>query len=79
MQTFRVIGQVDSQGHLAATVPSSIGPGEVEVVVIARRSNEDEAGDQWMAGVAREWHDDLADPRQDIYSPTDGVPADGPR
>ena len=77
MQTFRVIGQVDDQGHLIATVPDSIAPGEVEVVVIARGTGEDDVGDHWMEGIAREWHDDLNDPRQDIYSLADGVPTDG--
>jgi len=30
----------------------------------------------WEKGIAAEWHEDLADTRQDIYSPTDGEPAD---
>jgi hypothetical protein len=30
----------------------------------------------WLEGVAREWHDDLADSRQDIYELADGKPAD---
>lgn len=34
----------------------------------------DEAERVWMAGVAREWADDLADPRQDIYTVDDGNP-----
>ena len=47
MQTFRVIGQVDDQGHLIATVPDSIAPGEVEVVVIARGTGEDDDDVPW--------------------------------
>jgi hypothetical protein len=36
MQTFKVIGQVDGEGRLVATVPDSIAPGPVEVLIIAR-------------------------------------------
>ncbi len=36
---------------------------------------EPEADDEaWLAGVAREWRDELGDARQDIYSITDGRP-----
>lgn len=78
MQTFKVTGEVDQHGRLVATVPDSIAPGPVEVVIIAPTHSEDVAEENWMAGVAREWHDDLNDPRQDIYSLTDGVAVDAP-
>jgi len=39
-------------------------------------TGEDEAGENWMAGIAREWHDELSDPREDIYTLADGVPVD---
>ena len=79
MQTIRVIGEVDQQHRLVATVPDSIAPGSVEIVVIARTESEDDADANWMAGIAQEWQDELSDPREDIYSLTDGVPADGSR
>jgi hypothetical protein len=83
MESCRIIGRVDALGQLTATVPGSIDPGEVEVVVIARPGNAPapdlESDDAWMRGVAREWHDDLADPGQDIYTLEDGVPSDGTR
>jgi hypothetical protein len=79
MQTIRVIGQVGEDHRLIATLPDTVEPGQVEVLVIARSADEDDAGEHWTAGIAREWHDDLADPRQDIYSLTDGVPVDGSR
>jgi len=28
--------------------------------------DEDDAGQEWARGVAREWANDLADPRQDL-------------
>ena len=45
---------------------------------LAKDWNSDEpevdAGDAWMAGVASEWADDLADTRQDVYTLADGEP-----
>jgi hypothetical protein len=74
MQPIRVLGEVDDQHRLLATVPDSVPPGSVEVVVIARQPEEDDAGENWMAGIAREWHAELSDPREDIYTLEDGEP-----
>lgn len=79
MQTIKIIGEVDQDGRLIATVPASIGPGPVELLVFARNEGEDDAGENWMSGIAREWHDELSDSRQDIYTRSDGVPSDGSR
>lgn len=35
---------------------------------------EDEAGRLWADGIAKEWADELDDPREDLYAPTDGLP-----
>lgn len=75
----RVIGEVNEQHQLVASVPTSILPGKVKVLVLISPSEEDDAGAEWEAGIAREWHADLADPRQDIYSLADGVPLNEPR
>ena len=40
---------------------------------------DDEAGQNWMAGVSREWEADWLDPREDIYSLEDGEPVNAPR
>ena len=53
--------------------------GGVLVRVIVLLPQEDEAGNAWMEGVAREWADELEDPRQDIYTLEDGQPLDAPR
>jgi hypothetical protein len=37
-----------------------------------REENEDEAGAAWTDAIARAWGDELADPRQDIYTLEDG-------
>jgi hypothetical protein len=79
MQTIRVSGDVDQNHRLVATLPNSVAPGKVDVLVMVPSSKEDEASNEWFEGIAREWHDELADPRQDIYSLNDGLPANGSR
>jgi len=79
MSTIRVLGQIDDQHRLTAAVPPTVAPGPVEVLVLARNQDEDETGEEWVAGIAREWKAELTDPREDIYSPTDGEPMDAAR
>ena len=79
MTTIKLIGQIDEQHRLTAVVPPTLAPGQVEVVVLVPSEHEDEAGREWMAGIAREWEAELSDPREDIYSPADGEPVDATR
>lgn len=79
MPPIRIVGKVDATHRLTATVPVAIPEGEVEVVVIVPEGTVDGGDLQWEAGVAAEWHDDLADQRQDIYTLADGVPVDEAR
>jgi hypothetical protein len=76
MKPLKLIGNVDERHQLSLQVPEFIAPGEIEVMVM-RCETEDEAGQKWESGVAREWAADLTDARQDIYSLTDGEPVDG--
>jgi hypothetical protein len=73
MNTLRVTGHIDEQHRLSADVPESVPPGPVTVLIVPA-SQEDEAGDAWTASIAHEWADELADPRQDIYTLADGDP-----
>jgi len=73
----RVTGCVDDKHLLSAEVPDSIPPGPVTVLILPA-SQEDDAGDAWAAGIAREWADELGDARQDIYTLADGEPPIGP-
>jgi len=73
MNTIRLSGQVDENHRLSAYVPESIPAGPVTLIIVPE-SQEDEAGDAWMAGIAKEWLEDLDDPRQDIYTLADGEP-----
>ena len=75
MNAVRITGHVDQTHRLSAEVPDSIPPGPVTVLVVPA-SQEDDAGDAWMTGVASEWADELGDVRQDIYTLTDGEPVD---
>ncbi len=67
MRTVKVSGSVDENHQLLAIVPAEISPGPVTVLIVPS-SHEDEAGDAWADAIAREWADDLSDPRQDIYT-----------
>jgi hypothetical protein len=46
------------------------------VVLIVPELAGDPADHAWETGIAREWRQDLADSRQDIYSLDDGEPVD---
>ncbi len=79
MPPIRIVGKVDASHRLTATVPSAVPEGPVEVVVIVPDPSVDAIDDVWESDVAAEWHDDLADERQDIYSLLDGIPVDEAR
>lgn len=79
MPAIRVMGRVDEQHRLSADVPASIAAGPVEVTITVPGLEEDEAGHAWAEGIAREWAQELSDPREDIYTLEDGEPVDGPR
>jgi hypothetical protein len=75
-QSIRVIGQIDRRHRLTAKVPATVAPGPVEVLVLVPAEPDDEAGEAWIAGIAREWGAELSDPREDLYSLADGEPVD---
>ena len=77
MKTIELMADVDEHHRLCAEAPEHLPAGPVRVIVLV--PDEDEAGAAWMQGIAREWAEDLADPRQDIYTLEDGQPLDAPR
>jgi len=79
MKTIKVLGRVDEQHRLFAEVPATVPPGPIEVTLVLPYTDEDEAGRAWMEGIAREWADELSDPREDMYTLEDGEPVDGAR
>lgn len=77
MKMIEIIGHVDKDHRLSATVPANVIPGPVKVAVIV--PEEDDAGAAWSAGVASQWSDELNDPREDVYSLEDGEPVNETR
>jgi len=75
MNTVKVTGNVDQNHRLSAAVPAAIPAGPVTIFILPL-SQDDEAGDAWTAGIAREWADELSDPARDIDTPADGEPVD---
>ena len=74
MPTIKLVGEIDRQHRLTASVPPSIAPGIVEVLLLLSGDEEDDGGKAWMAGVSAEWRDELSDPREDLYTLADGTP-----
>lgn len=79
MRAFEFVAEVDERRRVQLALPATVMPGTVRVIVLAQESDEDEAGALWMQGIAREWADELADTRQDIYTLEDGEPVDAAR
>ena len=76
MTTIRIVGKVDEEHQLTATVPTVVPAGTVEVVLIVPEHPADAVDAAWEMGIAAEWQDELADTRQDLYSLADGEPVD---
>ena len=72
MKVIELVGDIDDQHRLKAQVPDGLPVGPVRLIVFV--PEEDDAGSAWTRGIAREWADELADPREDIYTLDDGQP-----
>lgn len=70
MSRTELVGNVDDQHRLSLVVPEQIKPGTVKVIVEIPEDVEDD----WRQGVAHMWARDWSDPREDIYTLTDGEP-----
>ena len=83
LRTVRLKGHIDERHRLIADAPVDLPPDPVEIAVIIAdggTAGSDEIGaDDWLRGVAREWSEDLGDPRQDIYTLSDGEPVNDDR
>jgi hypothetical protein len=77
MKAIELIGDIDEQHRLRASVPEELPAGPVRLIVLL--SEEDEAGAVWARGLAREWADELSDSRQDLYTLADGQLIDAAR
>ena len=72
MKAIELVGNIDDQHRLKAQVPEDLPVGPVRLIVLL--PEEDDAGSAWTSGVAKEWADELADSREDIYTLDDGQP-----
>lgn len=79
MKTIELLGRVDEKHRLSAEVPADIPPGLVKVAMIVSSGPEDDGGASWASGIAMQRADELADPREDIYTLDDGDPTDATR
>lgn len=77
MKAIELIGDIDEHHRLRASVPEEFPAGPVRLIVLL--PEDDEAGAVWGVGLAREWADELSDPLQDVYTLSDGQPADAAR
>ena len=77
MKAIELVGDIDEQHRLRAEVPAEVPAGPVRLIVLL--PDEDDAGIAWAQGVAREWVDELQDPRQDVYTLHDGQAVKAPR
>ena len=77
MKAIELVGDINEQHRLRAQVPEELPAGPVRLIVLL--PEEDEAGIAWAQGVAKEWADELADTRQDIYTLEDGHPVNETR
>jgi hypothetical protein len=77
MKAIELVGDIDDHHRLHAQVPEGLPSGPVRLIVLL--PDEDEAGIAWAHGLAKQWADELADTRQDIYTLSDGQPLNAPR
>lgn len=77
MKAIELIGDIDEQHRLRASVPEEFPAGPVRLIVLL--SEEDESGSVWASGLAREWSDELSDSGQDLYTLADGQPVNAAR
>ncbi len=84
MRALEFIAEVDAQHRLHLELPDA-ATGSVRVLVLLPEPQEEspeaegEADAVWMQALAREWREELADPREDVYTLEDGEPIDAAR
>ena len=85
MKALELVAHVDDQHRLRLELPADIPQGPVRVLVLlpdVPQEGEEAEGEVeaiWMQAIAREWHAELSDPREDIYTLEDGEPLDAAR
>ncbi len=84
MRALEFVAEVDDQHRLHLELPDT-KPGPVRVLILLPEPQEEapeaegEVDAVWMQAISREWREELADPREDIYTLEDGEPIDAAR
>jgi hypothetical protein len=79
MKAWEFVAEVNEQRRIQLSLPDITLPATVRVIVLVPEAGEDDAGQVWERGIAREWATELSDSREDIYTLEDGEPADAAR
>lgn len=74
MKVLKLMGEVNTKHLLQAQAPEALLPGPVRIIL--QLPEAEDVGEAWMQGIAREWAEELRDPREDIYTLEDGKPLD---
>ncbi len=74
---YELIAEVSDDRTVQIKIPESIHTKRARIIILPVEPEEDPA--EWMRAIAREWQDELADERQDIYTLEDGEPVDATR
>lgn len=77
MSAYETTATVDVNHHVEFDLPPTVKQGRVRALVLA--PDIDEADENWGRVVANAWSAELADPREDLYSLSDGTPDDETR
>lgn len=85
MKTIELIANVDAQHRLSVEVPADVMPGPVKIILALPTDAEEEDGwsdreltdDEWRQIIAYSLRDELNDPREDVYTESDGEPVHG--
>ena len=73
---YELIAEVDENRQIQVSIPETIRTRWARIIILPY---EPDGAAEWMSAVAREWQDELADERQDIYTLEDGEPVDATR
>lgn len=74
---YELITEVGDTRQVQVTIPETIRTRQARIIILPYEP--DEEAEAWMRALGREWHEELADERQDIYSLDDGEPIDATR
>jgi len=79
MRTSELTAEVDERRQLIVSLPHTVLPGPVRLLILGPEPGAHGADAAWMNAIAREWAAELGDDREDLYTLQDGEPLDASR